>query len=91
MQTHKPFARSRERASVRRDEGPHGSTHFITKTLPKIAAEMAISFWTDTGDKHRPDQASDRRDRDLNLASLLAAGIDIPKGRFYTAETQSRL
>jgi hypothetical protein len=31
------------RASVRHDEGPHGATHFVTKTLPKVAAEMALS------------------------------------------------
>ena len=31
------------RTSVRHDESPHGATHFLTKTLPKVAAEMALS------------------------------------------------
>jgi hypothetical protein len=31
------------RASVRRDQGPGGSHHFLTKTLPKVASEMALS------------------------------------------------
>jgi hypothetical protein len=44
MQTHKPCACvARGPASVRHDEGPHGSDALLTKTLPKIAAEMAFS------------------------------------------------
>jgi len=27
----------------RNDEKPEGATHFLTKTLPKVAAEMALS------------------------------------------------
>ena len=43
MQTHKPCASVARRSSVvRHDQGPHGATHFFTKTLPKIAAEMAL-------------------------------------------------
>jgi hypothetical protein len=40
--SHAPAARD-GRASVRHDEGAHGATHFLTKTLPKVAAEMALS------------------------------------------------
>jgi hypothetical protein len=39
--SHAPAARN-GRASVRHDEGAHGWTHFLTKTLPKVAAEMAL-------------------------------------------------
>jgi hypothetical protein len=41
MQTHKPCASVARRS--RHDEGSHGATHFLTKTLPKVAAEMALS------------------------------------------------
>ena len=44
MQTHKPCASAERRSSIlRHDEGTHGATHFLTKTLPKVAAEMALS------------------------------------------------
>jgi len=35
--------RENSRASVWHDEGRMGATHFLTKTLPKVAAEMALS------------------------------------------------
>ena len=40
--SHAPASRD-SRTSVRHEEGPHGSTHFLAKTLPKVAAEMALS------------------------------------------------
>jgi hypothetical protein len=43
MQTPKPCASAARRSSiVRHDHGRHGATHFLTKTPPKIAAEMAL-------------------------------------------------
>ena len=30
------------RASLRHDQGPDGATHFLMKTLPRVAAEMAL-------------------------------------------------
>jgi transposase len=44
MQTHSLCATSRaRRASARHDEGAHGGDTLLTKTLPKVAAEMAFS------------------------------------------------
>jgi len=40
--SHAPASRD-SRASVWHDEGRMGATHFLTKTLPKVAAEMALS------------------------------------------------
>jgi hypothetical protein len=37
-----PTSRDR-RASIRHDEGANGATHFLTKTLPKVAAKLALS------------------------------------------------
>jgi len=34
---------TRRRAFWRPDEARMGATHFLTKTLPKVAAEMALS------------------------------------------------
>ena len=45
-----------------------GATHFLTKTLPKVAAEMALSvlaYNLTRVDEHRRDQAADRCDRGL--------------------------
>jgi hypothetical protein len=57
-----------------------GATHFLTKTLPKVAAEMALSvsgLQSDTGHQHRRDQGADRCDRGLRHARLLAPRTDI--------------
>lgn len=51
-----------------------GATHFLTKTLPKVAAEMVLS-----GHEHRRGQAVDRCDRDLRYARVLAARAHIRK------------
>jgi len=50
------------RASVRHDEGQHGATHLVTKTLPKVAAEMALS---DTGWTVGTPLADKVQDREL--------------------------
>jgi transposase len=42
-ESHAPASRD-GRASVRHDEARMGATHFLTKTLPKVAAEMALSI-----------------------------------------------
>jgi hypothetical protein len=69
-----------------------GATHFLTKTLPKVAAEMALSvlaLQSDPGYEHRWGQAVDGRDRGLRPSQswLLTASLE---ERFYTAKTQSR-
>jgi hypothetical protein len=56
-----------------------GATHFLTKTLPKVAAEMALSILAYTGHEHRRDQAADRRDRGLKDARFLLVRTDIRK------------
>jgi hypothetical protein len=69
-----------------------GATHFLTKTLPKVAAEMALSvlaYQSDTGHEHRRDQAADRCDRSLRDLRLLALRTDLTWDRFYTAKTRS--
>jgi len=44
MQTHKPCASVARRSSIRSAmKARMGATHFLTKTLPKVAAEMALS------------------------------------------------
>jgi hypothetical protein len=69
-----------------------GATHFLTKTLPKVAAEMALSvlaYKSDTSHEHRWDQATDGCDRGLrpNRSRLLT---NFPwEGRFYTAKTRT--
>jgi len=42
-----------------------GATHFLTKTLPKVAAEMALSVLA--YNEHHRDQAADGCDRGLRL------------------------
>jgi hypothetical protein len=42
-----------------------GATHFLTKTLPKVAAEMVLSVLASPGHQHRRDQVTDRRHRGL--------------------------
>jgi hypothetical protein len=42
MQTHKPCTSVARRSSIR-SKARMGATHFLTKTLPKVAAEMALS------------------------------------------------
>jgi hypothetical protein len=44
MQTLKPCASVARRFGTM--TAPHGSAHFLTKTLPKVAAEMALSLST---------------------------------------------
>ena len=66
-----------------------GATHFLTKTLPKVAAEMALSVLAYNLTRVmniRRDQAADRCDRGLrpNRSWLLTEG-----GCFYTAKTHT--
>jgi hypothetical protein len=45
-----------------------GATHFLTKTLPKVAAEMALSVLAynfDTGPEHCRGQGADHRDHGM--------------------------
>ena len=43
MQIHKPCASVEKQSSIRSAKARMGATHFLTKTLPKVAAEMALS------------------------------------------------
>src|SRR6476659_1651222 len=59
-----------------------GATHFLTKTLPKVAAEMALSvlaYNLNTGHEHCRGQTPDRCDRGLRHTRVLAASANIPE------------
>ena len=43
MQTHKPASVARRGHPFGTMKARMGATHFLTKTLPKVAAEMALS------------------------------------------------
>jgi hypothetical protein len=66
-----------------------GATHFLTKTLPKVAAEMALPVLTYNLTRAmnilgiRPLSPRSRAEAGPVLASRLMA----PLGRFYTAKT----
>ena len=58
-----------------------GATHFLTKTLPKVAAEMALSVLAYNPTRvieHRRDQALDRCDRGLRPTRAFAPSTDVP-------------
>ena len=67
-----------------------GATHLLTKTLPKVAAEMALSVLTYNQTRAmnilriRPLSPRSRAEAGPVLASRLMA----PLGRFYTAKTR---
>jgi hypothetical protein len=67
------------RTSVRHDESSHGAMHFLTKTLQKIAGEMALTVlaYNLTRVMKSWHQAAGRRDRGLKYACVFAA--DFPK------------
>ena len=53
-----------------------GATHFLTRTLPKVAAEMALSVLAYNLTRvltHHRNQADDRRDRSLRQPSALSS------------------
>jgi hypothetical protein len=71
--------------SVRHDEGPRGATHFLTRTLPKVAAEMALSVLAYNLTRvltHHRNQAADRRDRSLRQPSALSSQNQPPLKSF---------
>ena len=70
-----------------------GATHFLTKTLPKVAAEMALSvlaYNLTTGHEHRRDQAADGCDRGLRPNQSWLRTSTSLQGCFYTAKTHKR-
>src|SRR4029077_15398069 len=59
-----------------------GATHFLTKTLPKVAAEMALSvlaYNLNTGHEHCRGQTPDRCDLGLRHTRFPAASANIPE------------
>jgi hypothetical protein len=71
-----------------------GATHFLTKTLPKVAAEMALSVPAYNLTRVinivgiKPLIAADGG---LRQPRLLALRTDVLQNRFYTAKTHSGL
>ncbi len=61
-----------------------GATHFLTKTLPKVAAEMALSrarLQSDAGHEHHRHQAADRGDRRLSRPASARYVASGPPGK----------
>jgi hypothetical protein len=82
-----PLAMRRRRETVEHPFGTikarMGATHFLTKTLPKVGAEMALSVHAYRVMNIVRDQAADGRDRGLrpNRSWLLA---DFPRISVFT-------
>ena len=69
-----------------------GATHFLMKTLPKVAAEMALSrarLQSDARHEHRRHQAADRGDRRPEAPWL--APLRRPQGRSGCACRRTRV